>query len=144
MSRLYLTFNTNIPDNNELATVMIDDIVLETPTGETFTIIYEEGDYGVKDGLYDARYKNLRYEMTDGEGNPIITPYDNLTPETAKLLAEAKPVELAVWYQEDGSFNLPNSPIECTDVSVAIFDRVDGEEKEFRLSSDTVAVVTEN
>jgi hypothetical protein len=120
--RLYFNFNTNIPDTvKELSTVQVEAITFRHKGGETIDIrLWGEADYGVEDGVYDARWKGLEFQSDLINENDIsITDDDEDIPEAVydklfEYLKESVPEEIEYYFEEPKYWNVPDEDFEPT------------------------------
>lgn len=120
--RLYFNFKTNIPDTvKELSTVQVKAIAFKHKSGETINVkLWGEADYGVKDGVYNARWKGLEFQSDlINENNISITDNDEDIPKAVydnifKYLKESVPEEIEYYFEEPEYQNIPNEDFKPT------------------------------
>ncbi len=118
MARMHVNFETNLPDSNEKPTMQVENVTFKTPDGFFVTVGCEgESDFGVKEGLYSARFKGLEYQYEKEGGDTELEYGEEPTDDQLRALSLGYICGIAFYWEK--GFNVPEFPT-CQKLRVEI------------------------
>lgn len=143
--RLYFNFETNIPDTvKDRCTVQVERFTFKEKDGNEIEVLLDgEADYGVENGVDDARWKGLEFIFKDADGEDIyLSDDDENASESAywdvlNRLMASEPASIAYNWEDMKYWNIPSEDFvpTCKKLSITLEDEYRNVESLWECSS---------
>ena len=122
--RMYFNFRTNLPDTvDDKPTVQVENFTFKTSVGLISVGCIGDSDFGVTQGIYDARFKGLEFYIEDEDNNTILDWDEKPTDEQLEALMKGELIKVSFTW--DDYFNIPEGILptaEDIDLEIEIDD----------------------